>query len=72
MATELLTRKEASAYLASKGVKIMTSTLEQYATAAKTRGKGPPYYRFGDKGAPTYYKPEELDAWVAGRLRKII
>jgi len=51
LATDLLSRKEVSAYLASKGVKMTTSTLAQYATSAKAKGKGPPYYRFGEKGA---------------------
>lgn len=71
LTTPFLTRKSASAFLALKlGIKVTVSALASYATNPKKQGMGPPFYRWGAKGAQTYYKPEELDAWVQSKLKK--
>lgn len=56
-----MTRKEASAYLISKGIKISYNTLNKYASI----GGGPLMRYFGSK---PLYRAEDLDGWVVSRL----
>ena len=59
--TELLTRKDAAAYLATKGIRSSQSTLARYAMG----GNGPQYALIG---RTAYYRTQWLDAWLEEQL----
>lgn len=59
--TELLTRKDAAAYLETKGIRSSQSTLARYAMG----GIGPQYALIG---RTAYYRPDWLDAWLEEQL----
>ena len=59
--TELLTRKDAAAYLETKGIRSSQSTLARYAMG----GDGPQYVLIG---RTAYYKTEWLDQWLEAQM----
>ena len=60
---EYLTRPEAAEHLTERGLRITKNTLQKMATV----GGGPAYQRFGNR---TVYRPADLDAWAATKLRE--
>ncbi|WP_049757463.1 hypothetical protein [Candidatus Puniceispirillum marinum] len=58
---QLLTRKNAAAYLKTKGIRSSQATLARLAMG----GNGPQYALIG---RTAYYKPEWLDVWLEGEL----
>jgi hypothetical protein len=61
MDIKYLTRREASDYLTSKGLRVATSTLGKWVTV----GGGPKYRRFGRNAV---YTTTDLDDWARQRL----
>ncbi len=59
--TELLTRKDAAAYLETKGIHSSQLTLARYAMG----GVGPQYALIA---RTSYYRPQWLDAWLEEQL----
>ena len=59
--TELLTKKDAAAYLETKGIRSSQSTLARYAMG----GNGPQYALIG---RTAYYRTQWLDAWLEEQL----
>jgi hypothetical protein len=59
--TKYLTRSEASAYLASRGVSYTTATLQKLVT----RGGGPAYRLMGNRAL---YTTADLDAWIDHKI----
>ena len=60
--TEYLTRKEASAYLRERRLKVSDATLATMAS----RGGGPAFVKFGQRAL---YTAQWLDEWVESRLQ---
>ena len=60
MSTEFVSRRDASEYLAGRGLKCAVSTLANLATL----GGGPEMVKFG---ARVFYTRAKLDRWVAER-----
>lgn len=58
---QLLTRKNAAAYLKTKGIRSSQATLARLAMG----GNGPQYALIG---RTAYYKPEWLDEWLEGQM----
>ena len=58
---DLLTRKDAAAYLETKGIRSSQSSLARYAMC----GNGPQYALIG---RTAYYRPQWLDAWLEEQL----
>lgn len=63
-----LTRKEASAYLASIGCPVAVNTLANMA-ANHNAGDGPPFVAIGWR--TLRYLQSDLDAWAKRRTRRI-
>ena len=61
MEKRYLTRQEAAAYLSERGLLVAKNTLQKFATM----GGGPEYAIFGNRAL---YTPDNLIAWVEGRL----
>jgi hypothetical protein len=61
----LLTRKEASKYLAQLGYSIAPSSLKTYAS----REKGPPYYKVN--GYCVRYSREDLEKWLQSITKRV-
>jgi hypothetical protein len=65
---EWLSRKEAAAYLASKGLPISAGHLSNLASNNNAK-KGPPFTRLGWR--TIRYKREDLDTWYSKRAQKV-
>ena len=59
---KLLTRREATEYLRSRGLRVASGTLQGYAIA----GTGPKYRMFGVRAM---YCIDDLEAWIVASLR---
>ena len=63
-----LSRKEASAYLTERGVKISARTLANLASN-NNAGKGPPYTQA--RWRTVLYARADLDTWLAREMRRV-
>ena len=65
---DLLSRKQAAAYLCELGVRIAPKTLENKASNHNA-GKGPPFIRIG--WGQVKYRRSELDAWARRQMVEV-
>ena len=67
-ADDLLSRKQAAAYLCQLGVSISPKTLENKANH-RNSGKGPAFIKIGWRQVK--YRRSELDAWARAQMEEI-
>lgn len=68
---DLLTRKQAAAYLENKGCAASFHALKKMA-ANENEGRGPPFIRYRNKKRNHIkYSKADLDTWAATKLKRV-